>query len=102
MSGGFAGMDRVRADHRARELLDEEVLLHRQARRSREANRLRPMLGLDSVQSVSRDLERVLPAGRVQLAVLAAHERLREPVGVVDEVEGEAALDAEVALVRDV
>ena len=32
----------------------------------------------------------------------AADERLRQPVRVVDEVEGEAALDAEVALVRDV
>ena len=38
----------------------------------------------------------------MQLAVLAADERLRQTVRVVDEVEGEAALDAEVALVREV
>ena len=49
-----------------------------------------------------RRLDRVLPGRRVELAVLAAHERLREPVGVVHEVEREAALDAEIALVREV
>ena len=38
----------------------------------------------------------------MQLAVLAADERLGQPVGVVDEVEREAALDAEVPLVREV
>ena len=38
----------------------------------------------------------------MELAVLAPDERLRQPVGVMDEVEGEAALDAEVALVREV
>ena len=38
----------------------------------------------------------------MQLAVLAADQGLGQPVGVVDEVEGEAALDAEVAVVRDV
>ena len=38
----------------------------------------------------------------MEVAVLAANERLRQPVGVVDEVEREAALDAEVAFVREV
>ena len=38
----------------------------------------------------------------MELAVLAAQQRLGQAVGMVDEVEGEAALDAEVALVRDV
>ena len=38
----------------------------------------------------------------MQLPVLAADQRRRQPVRVVDEVEGEAALDAEVAVVRDV
>ena len=47
-------------------------------------------------------LDRMLPGGRVELAVLTAHERLREAIGVVHEVEREAALDAEVALVREV
>src|SRR5262245_66540780 len=35
----------------------------------------------------------------MELAVLAADQRLRQPVWVVDEVEREAALDAQVALV---
>ena len=38
----------------------------------------------------------------MELAVLAADQRFGQPVGVVDEVEGEPALDAEVAVVRDV
>ena len=38
----------------------------------------------------------------MELAVHAPDERLRESVGVVDEVEGEAALDEKVALVREV
>src|SRR6266542_3441746 len=38
----------------------------------------------------------------MELSVLTPDERFREAVGVVYEVEGEAALDAEVALVRDV
>ena len=69
---------------------------------ARNADRLRAVLGLDAVEAVGGGLERVLPARLVQLAVLAAHHRLRQPVRVVDEVEREAALDAEVALVRDV
>ncbi len=38
----------------------------------------------------------------MQLAVVAANERLGQAVGVVDEVEGEAPLDAEIPLVREV
>ena len=38
----------------------------------------------------------------MQLAVLAADQRRGQPVRVVDEVEGEAALDAQVAVVGDV
>jgi len=102
VSGGFAGVDGVRPDRRPRELLDEEVLLHGQARGGEEADRLCAVLGLHSEEAFRRDLVGVLPGGRVELAVLAADERFGQPVRVVDEVEGEAALDAEVALVRDV
>jgi hypothetical protein len=58
--------------------------------------------GLHAQKALGGGSEGVLPARRMELAVLAADERLGEPVRVVDEVEREAALDAEVALVRDV
>ena len=61
-----------------------------------------PCSVLHPLQALGGDAERVVPGRRMELAVLAADERLGQPVGVVDEVEGEAALDAEVALVRDV
>ncbi len=95
-------VDVVRPDGRPRELLDEEVLLHRQPRGGEEADRVRPVLGLHAQEPVGCDLVGVLPGRRVQLAVLAADKGVREPVRVVDEVEREPALDAEVALVRDV
>ena len=102
MSGRLARVDGVRPDPRACELLDEVVLLVRQPRGREKADRLRAVLRDDLLEAGRSGLERVLPGRRVELAVLAANERLREPVRVVDEVEGEAALDAEVALVREV
>ena len=81
VSGRLARVDGVRPDPRARELLDEVVLLVRQARGREEADGLRAVLGDDLPEAGGRGLERVLPGRRVQLAVLAADERLREPVG---------------------
>ena len=60
-----------------------------------------PCSALTPQEALGGDLVRVLRR-RVELAVVAADERLGQPVRVVDEVEREAALDAEVALVRDV
>src|SRR4051812_18955211 len=95
-------MDGVRPDHRARELLDEEVLLHRQPRRGEEADGLRAVLRLDALEPVGRHLQRVLPCRGVELAVLPADERLSEPIRMVHEVEGKSPLDAEVPFVGDV
>ena len=95
-------MDRVGPDHPPRQLLQQVVLLVRQARRGEDADRLRAVPLADEGQTLGRGPESRVPVGRVQLAVLAADERLRQPVRMVDEVEGEAALDAEVAVVRDV
>ena len=93
----------LRAEPDPGELLDQVVLLVRQAGGGEDADRLRPSGGSITPFSPSAaTCERVLPGGRVELAVLAADERLGQAVRVVDEVEGEAALDAEVALVRDV
>src|SRR5439155_20064172 len=91
-----------RAESGARELLDQEVLLHRQPRRREDADRLRAVPVHHPLEARGGDLERVLPGRRVELAVLAAHERLGQAVRVMDEVEGEASLDAEVPFVRDV
>src|SRR6266516_6818559 len=90
------------AEGGARELLDQEVLLHRQPRRREDADRLRAVPLLHLPQALSGDLERVLPGRLAELTVLAADERLGQAVRMVDEVEREPALDAEVALVRDV
>src|SRR5262249_47705977 len=102
VSGRFAGMNRVRLQRGARELLQQEVLLVRQARGGEDADRLRAVALLHAPETAGRGPAGRLPVGRVQLAVLAADERPGEAVRMVDEVEGEAALDTEVAVVRDV
>src|SRR5262249_24470533 len=102
VSGRFAGVDRVRPDRRPRELLDEEVLLVREPGRREDADRLGPVSLYHPLQARGGDVERMLPARRLELAALPADERLREPVRVMDEVEGKTALHAEVALVREV
>src|SRR5919106_5477987 len=102
VSGGLAGVDGVRPDSRSRQLLDEVVLLVREPRGREEADGLRAVTLHHASEPGRGSLDRVLPRRRVELAVLAADERLREAVGVVDEVEREASLDAQVALVREV
>ena len=84
------------------ELLDQVVLLVRQPGRAEHPHVLRGMALHHPLEPVGGDLERVLPGRRLQLSVLTADERLGQAVRMVDEVEREAALDAEVALVRDV
>ena len=56
-----------------------------------------PCVGLDRREALGDEVEGLVPGGRHELAV-AAHERLREPVGVRDELVAVAALDAQVAL----
>ena len=92
----------MRPDHPPSQLLDQVVLLVGQPRRGEEADRLPAVSLRHPGQSLGRGRKRVVPRGRVELAVFAADQRLRQPVGVMHEVEGEPALDAEVAVVGDV
>ena len=63
------------------ELLDQVVLLVRQPGGGEESDRLRAV-PLDPPPQARRDrLERVLPRRLVELAVVAAYERLGEAVG---------------------
>ena len=54
VSGRLAGVDRVRPDHRARELLDEVVLLVRQPGGREEADGLRAVLGDHAAEAGGR------------------------------------------------
>src|SRR5204863_8180619 len=80
VSSGLAAVDAVRPEGRARELLDQEVLLHRQPRAREHADRLGAMTLADGVEAERGLLERVLPGRLVQLPVLAADERFRQPI----------------------
>src|SRR5665811_1912320 len=54
---------------------------------------------MDALEVLSHALQGHVPGGGDQIAVLVAHQRLREAVGGVLEVHPEPALDAEVAVV---
>jgi hypothetical protein len=54
-----------------------------------------PRLSRDLLQFAAGNAKRVLPRGGFELAGGVAHQRLRQAVGALDEIETEAALGAE-------
>ena len=89
----------VRPDHRAHEFLHEEVLLIGRSGAGEACHGVWPVRRLDAGQLVGNEAICLVPRGLLQHAV-AADQRRGQPLPAVDEVEGEAAFDAERAVVR--
>src|SRR5690606_21260265 len=95
-----AGIDVVRAEAGADQLLDEEGLLVGAAAGGDAAERARPVLGLDLVQLVGGVAKRFFPADLAPgLIDRLADHRVEDAVLVVRIAVSEAALDAGVAAV---
>ncbi len=101
MTDARASVDVVVAERRAHELLDEVGLLVRAARRRDAADRVPAVLGLDRLDLIRRESERLVPGDFAPWLVdrLADH-RLRDPVLVGRVAEREAAFHARMAVVR--
>ena len=88
-----AVIDVVRADHRARQLLHQIAFFVGAFRRGDERERVRPVRGFDLGEALGDQVERLVPRGLAKLVALA-DQRLRQPVGAVDEIPAELAFDA--------
>ena len=97
MAEAGAVVDVVGAHHGAHELLEDVVLFVGAAGRRETGDSVGPVLVPDGPEALGDNAQRLVPAGRHQLAA-PAHQWSGEPVGVVDELEAVAALHAEVAL----
>jgi hypothetical protein len=82
----------------ARQFLEQVVFLVGAAGRGQKAQGVRPVLLAQGQEAGGHQIKRLVPAGRNKHAV-AADERRREPLRMRGEIQGEAALDAQAALV---
>ena len=83
----------------ANELLEAVVGLRRRAAGGDAVDGVATVLGEHLGKALGGAVERGVPVGGVELAVLAANEGLGEPVAVLDEVKGKLALDTQRAFV---
>ena len=75
MSGSIATVDVVREEDRAGELLRGEVHFVRGLRAGEDTHRIRPTSGEIAAESLGGHVERMLPRGRDEDAVLTHHRR---------------------------
>ena len=100
-----AVVDVVRAQHRAHELLEEIILFVRAPARRDPHDGLRTVLSLDRREPVRHQPEGFFPrrlakAGEPRAARRVLDKRRGEPVGMVHEVESQAAFHAQIGLVE--
>ena len=84
----------VGAERDAREAIQQIIFFVRGAIRADEADRGRAVLLVHLLQPARNFLERIFPAGGFEFAI-AANERLADALGMLCEIEAEAALGAE-------
>ncbi len=87
-------VDIVGAKNRPRKLLQQVVLFVRGAVGADDAYRRTAARVANLLQLSSGNANGMLPCGGLELALRISDERLRKPVGALDEVESEAALGA--------
>ena len=87
-------IDIIRLQHHARELREQISFFVRGASRADHADRRSAILVANLGELLPDQLKRFFPGGRSQLAILA-NQRLRQPLFMIREIEGVAALDAE-------
>ncbi len=101
MAHARAGIDVVVAERGAHELLHEVGLLVRAARRRDAADGALAVLGLDALDLLGGEVERLIPRDLApRLVDRLADHRLLDAVLVRGIAESEAALDARVAVIR--
>ena len=83
-----------------RQFLHQVIFLAGTTRRRDEAKRIGPMLLLHFRQTFGNRRDRFVPAGRMQLTISTANQRLGNPVFMMNEVISESAFDAEVSIVK--
>ena len=88
-------VDVVGLQHRPRKLLQQVVLFVGGLVGADDADRRAALAVANLLELAGGQTQRVLPGGRLQLALRVAHQRLGQPLGAFDKVEAETALGAE-------
>ena len=95
-----AVVDVLRAEHLPRELLDEIRLLVAPLRRREATDRVDAVFVLNLAESAGDVVERLVPRGRLELAVFVSNQGLREPLLAVGKVVAELPFHARREVVR--